>query len=444
MRVRRPRYGPFPSMDPFMTALAAALSLQDKAQQYGSYAGIAAVFGLGVLSLLYFAQAREVKRLREWAGRAPERAAELEARAVAAADERRAAGGEGVAVPGRAAAAAAAAVAAGNGAGVAVLPEVAPVPGVPTSAPDKPARWPGAPASVPAAAVAAATAAGAREAATALVPGGPGGGAPSSAGGSTATVAAPAPAIAPGGPPASGPGGPRPRAPAGAAARAPVTGAPGGRAPATAAARGGQRPPAPLRASGASATMPPPRTAAGAARARGGGPSGRSRRGSLIGYTALVVAVAAIAIFAVLRFVVGGDDNKPAAKPNTVAPPAAAGRTTSTANASNGATGAAKVNRGKVRVAVLNGTTFTGLARSASDKLTKAGFQPGTVTNDTTNQQRSATAVFYADGQKNAALEVAKIIGIGRDAVQQLDANTRGVAGQDADVVVSVGADQAR
>src|SRR3954466_8789853 len=88
MRVRRPQYGPFPSMDPFMTALAAALSLQDKAQQYGSYAGIAAVFGLGVLSLLYFAQAREVKRLREWAGRAPERAAELEARAVAAAEQR--------------------------------------------------------------------------------------------------------------------------------------------------------------------------------------------------------------------------------------------------------------------------------------------------------------------------------------------------------------------
>jgi hypothetical protein len=39
---------------------------------------------------------------------------------------------------------------------------------------------------------------------------------------------------------------------------------------------------------------------------------------------------------------------------------------------------------------------------------------------------------------------VAKLIGIGRDAVQPLDANTRAVAGQDADVVVSVGADQAR
>src|SRR3954466_4535473 len=91
MRVERPPYGPFRSMVALMTALLAAISIQDKAEQYGAYAGIAAVFGLGVLSLLYFAQAREVKRLREWAGRAPERAAELEARAVAAAEEKLAA-----------------------------------------------------------------------------------------------------------------------------------------------------------------------------------------------------------------------------------------------------------------------------------------------------------------------------------------------------------------
>jgi hypothetical protein len=92
---------------------------------------------------------------------------------------------------------------------------------------------------------------------------------------------------------------------------------------------------------------------------------------------------------------------------------------------------------------VLNGTTFTGLARSASDKLTRAGFKPGVVTNDTTNQTRSATALFYAEGQRRAALDVARLIGIGRDAVQPLDRNTSTIAG-DADVVVSVGADQAR
>src|SRR5881275_2569619 len=45
-------------------------------QQIGSYAGLAAIPGLAVLSALYFSQARDVRRLREWAGRAPERAAE--------------------------------------------------------------------------------------------------------------------------------------------------------------------------------------------------------------------------------------------------------------------------------------------------------------------------------------------------------------------------------
>src|SRR5580765_3225119 len=67
-------------------ALPAAFSLSSRAQEYGSYAGFASILGLAVLSMLYFAQAREVKRLRDWAGRAPERAAELEAQAVEAAE----------------------------------------------------------------------------------------------------------------------------------------------------------------------------------------------------------------------------------------------------------------------------------------------------------------------------------------------------------------------
>jgi LytR cell envelope-related transcriptional attenuator len=42
-------------------------------QEIGAVAGWAAVVGLAVLSALYLSQARDVKRLREWAGRAPER-----------------------------------------------------------------------------------------------------------------------------------------------------------------------------------------------------------------------------------------------------------------------------------------------------------------------------------------------------------------------------------
>ena len=49
-------------------------SLPEIVQEIGAYAGLASVVGLAVLSVLYFSQARDVKRLREWAGRAPERA----------------------------------------------------------------------------------------------------------------------------------------------------------------------------------------------------------------------------------------------------------------------------------------------------------------------------------------------------------------------------------
>src|SRR4051795_10427376 len=77
-------------MAPCMSSIL-ALSVSGKVEQYGAYAGFAAVLGLAILSLLYFAQARELKRLREWAGRAPERAAEMEARVQAEAQRRAAA-----------------------------------------------------------------------------------------------------------------------------------------------------------------------------------------------------------------------------------------------------------------------------------------------------------------------------------------------------------------
>lgn len=53
-------------------------------ERIGAFLGLAAFVGLGVLSLLYFIQGREVKRLREWAGRAPERAAAAASEAEAA------------------------------------------------------------------------------------------------------------------------------------------------------------------------------------------------------------------------------------------------------------------------------------------------------------------------------------------------------------------------
>src|SRR3954449_2849082 len=69
-----------------MTALHAAggglplaLHIPHVVEQVGSLAGFAAVIGLAVLSALYFSQARDLRRLRERAGRAPARAAEAPA-----------------------------------------------------------------------------------------------------------------------------------------------------------------------------------------------------------------------------------------------------------------------------------------------------------------------------------------------------------------------------
>jgi hypothetical protein len=88
-------------------ALLIAFEVPQIVKDIGAYAGFAAVLGLGVLSALYFSQARDVKRLRDWAGRAPERAAEEEARQQAAARAQAAAAAPKAATPAGAAAAAA-------------------------------------------------------------------------------------------------------------------------------------------------------------------------------------------------------------------------------------------------------------------------------------------------------------------------------------------------
>jgi LytR cell envelope-related transcriptional attenuator len=54
----------------------------------GAFAGLAAFFGLAVLALLSFTQGRDIRRLREWAGSAPERDAERKEATSAAAAER--------------------------------------------------------------------------------------------------------------------------------------------------------------------------------------------------------------------------------------------------------------------------------------------------------------------------------------------------------------------
>jgi hypothetical protein len=426
-----------------MTAVLAAFSLQHEIEHYGAYAGIAAVFGLGILSLLYFAQAREVKRLREWAGRAPERAAELEARVTADAQRRVAPPVPAVArptapatpaaqqsaappVPGIAAPATAAAAAAGAPATTVAKPgTTAPQNGTgsgaavpPPGTEDKPeeAKPQDGAAKKP-------EEAGATPAADEPKPFGP---QPKPA----EPEAKPAePEAKPAEPDA------KPPVPAAtAAAGAPATPAP----PPAAAPTPTPRPSAPLRAPVPSASLPP-RTPAGArARADADGGRSRGRVAAIVGGVLGVVAVLAVA--GILIFGGGGDEPTP--PPNTVAQP-----TTADADTPNGSAtpkAPAKVNRKSVPLAVLNGTTVTGLARGAADKLTTKGYnEPNVVTNDTTNQARPTTQIYYEAKVRAAALDVAKILGVPTAQVKPMDANARALADR-AEVAVFVGADKAQ
>jgi hypothetical protein len=57
-------------------------------KEIGAFAGLVAFLGLALLALLSFAQGRDIRRLREWAGSAPERDSERKESTSAAAAER--------------------------------------------------------------------------------------------------------------------------------------------------------------------------------------------------------------------------------------------------------------------------------------------------------------------------------------------------------------------
>jgi hypothetical protein len=98
----------------------------------------------------------------------------------------------------------------------------------------------------------------------------------------------------------------------------------------------------------------------------------------------------------------------------------------------------------RVSLAVLNGTTVTGLARGVADQLTTLGYdEPNVVTKDTTNQSRARTTVYFEHGHRTDALGVASCLHIGPDRVVAMDASARALADR-AEVAIFVGADLAR
>jgi LytR cell envelope-related transcriptional attenuator len=97
-----------------------------------------------------------------------------------------------------------------------------------------------------------------------------------------------------------------------------------------------------------------------------------------------------------------------------------------------------KIKPGEIEVAVLNGTSVTGLAASWGDKIEHKGFELGAVTN--TNSTFEESVVMFEPGSKPEAKEVAKRMSIAK--VQPMTAEVKEVSNK-ANVSVVVGEDNA-
>jgi hypothetical protein len=377
-------------------------------EQIGSYAGLAAIPGLAVLSALYFSQARDVRRLRDWAGRAPERAAEqaMGGRVVAqpqqaaqpaatAAQPGAAAAGATVAKP---AVAAAAGAQAATAAGPAATEEGKAEGEAATDGDAQPAvAKPGAltPAAVASAAAGAAKA-----------PARAGAAAASGSGGSaTGTVTRPGPpAVGAGRPPASGAVPPRRQIPRLPSSQTSVLG---------------------------TAAAPRERWYR---RLAGRLPAGR--------YIALILAGALVlgggAAFGITQLTStdsggGGSSNAPKSTP-----PAASKNKSPTKKNSGRSTPA--IDPSKFTVTVVNGTTIPNLARDTAAKLSQVGFQIGNKVTGTGSLAAAESVVEYKPGAEAAARYVAAKLHITQK--QPADPDAVAQAGP-AQVIVVLGADQA-
>jgi LytR cell envelope-related transcriptional attenuator len=381
-----------------MASIPFAFSVHHFINSVGAYAGFAAIIGLAILVLLYFAQARETSSLREQAYEAAQRIAQLENRLTQ----------------------------------LSRMPAAPPVqaqPGVPSRPVGAPGREPvpsraGAPAAVPAAAGAAAATARAT----------PEVGAPAGVGAPALTAATkliPAGAIVAG---AEAFHGAEPDLTT-VGSPAPATVAGGANGHATVA----PPPPRVQIRPGASAVPPGRRPAPPSRRPPKQGPS--TGRRLLAGLLALLVLAGVVVALLVLTST--NDSNT-----NTSTQAANKSKTASTAtNSRHRKAQPAAFSPSSVTVSVLNGTATAQLAHRVATKLAGFGYKEGTVAT-AADQTRTATVVAYLPGRQPDALAVAKSLKLGPASVQPIDQSTQAVAcppgtACSAGVVVTVGSDLA-
>ena len=352
-------------------------------EQIGSYAGLAAIVGLAVLSALYFSQARDVRRLREAEeGRAT--GAALQAARLRAAQRpapspaQRAPG-----APGQAAAPAGKPAEA-QPTGVTRVGPPAPVGAAPVASGAGPQT-------------AAAKQAGAEGGAPEPAPAAAAGKEPPEAERAAATAGAGAQA----GSPAAAPARPAPPAHGGnAQGTRPVPGPAGPRRP-----------------------TPPP--GAGAIRL---GQASAPRRAPWYGrldprYTVLIVGAALVlGIGGVVGiYALGGDEEA------------------SSDRAADGEErGSAPLDPSTITVAVLNGTSVAGAADQVANVVESAGYERGTV--DNAAESSAESAVLFVEGARPAARQLGRELDISQ--FELIDSETEALVGT-ADVTVVVGADQA-
>lgn len=389
--------------------------LKDILLNFGAIAGFAGIIGLAVLAMLYFSQARDVRRLREWAGREPERAGEIELRAQQIASQAIAQAYESMAMR-QSEASAAASLAQESGHEISSAPlvaadagetEVAEAPLVAhdpqeTQAHDVVAHEFGEETDVDEAAHVVQEGdaeAGAEEA--------PAAGeteehegeedehapyevaAAAAAAGETAVQPAPTDDESE---PAAPPSDPdqnllQPSTPAAARAAAPLPPLPPLDTSEFTAVRGPSTPPIPdyylstgSTGSGHFEAVDPP-----------------SDHRSRVPFAVAGVLVAVFAVILIGTQLIGGDDEKSTDKKTT----------TSSQETKNTAPRDARINRAAVTVAVLNGTDTAGIAATAATGLNRAGFTDTTTGNLNDGTVHPETIVYYAPGSKQEAEEVA-------------------------------------
>ena len=398
-----------------MEAVPFALSVSHFINKVGADAGFAAIIGLALLVVLYFAQAREIHSLRDQAADAEDRVAQLELRVAALTRAQTPAAAPPRPVPAPASVARAAAGLAGT--------KVAPA-GDSTS--PQPLTYPGAPAGVGAPAL---------TAATRLIPGHVAYPPQNSPADLTVAAAAPAAGQAPGSPP-----------------RAPADGLGNGLGPATAAgvANGVPRESVPRPAAAGAHTLPPPPRVALRPQQGGGGLSraGARRRGSSYGepsrtrrgVLAVLGALGVVAGVAVLLILTSGGSSSTKTSITTAAHRSKASKT-------HRRTKATVVNPALVTVAVLNGTATPNLAHTIGSRLAAVGYKEGAIVT-ASDQTQTSTVVGYLPGHRSDALAVATSLKVGLSSVAPVDPSSQSVACPPpapctAGVVVTVGSDLA-